>query len=408
MSVCVRSEIGPLKKIMLQRPGRELEHLVPETMSSLLFDDIPYLFRAQQEHDEFASLLRSQRVEVLYLDELMEETLHANPGISEQFIKDAVDQAGATAKGYRDRIIAYLNDQPSARDLIHKVMAGVTRHEILSGHSGSLADILGDKADFVIPPMPNLYFTRDPFAIIGTGVSLHRMHTETRNREVLFGQYIFNHHPDYKGRVKQYYSREAYFSIEGGDILNISDKVLAVGISERTQSEAVETLARNIFADEEASIDTVLVFFIPHTRAFMHLDTVFTQIDVDKFTVHPGILPFLRIFEISGRGAKSLKIRELDDSPEQTLARYLGLEKVQMIHCGGEDRIAAEREQWNDGSNTLCIAPGKVLVYDRNYVTNQLLEDAGITVLSFNGSELSRGRGGPRCMSMPFEREALS
>ena len=408
MSVCVRSEIGPLKKILLQRPGRELEHLVPETMSSLLFDDIPYLYRAQQEHDQFAALLRSQRVEVLYLDELMEETLHANPGLSEQFILDAVDQAGPTARGYREEVIRYLSELPSAKELIHKVMAGVTRYEIFSDHTGSLADILGDKADFVIPPMPNLYFTRDPFAIIGRGVSLHRMHTETRNREVLFGQYIFNYHPNHRDSVKQYYSRDAFFSIEGGDILNLSEKVLAVGISERTQAEAVETLARNIFADEAASIDTVLAFFIPHTRAFMHLDTVFTQIDVDKFTVHPGILPSLRIFEITGRGEKNLKIRELDETPEQALARYLGVEKVQMIHCGGDDRIAAEREQWNDGSNTLCIAPGKVLVYDRNYVTNQLLEDAGITVLSFNGSELSRGRGGPRCMSMPFEREALS
>ena len=193
MSVCVRSEIGPLKKILLQRPGRELEHLVPETMSSLLFDDIPYLYRAQQEHDQFAALLRSQRVEVLYLDELMEETLHANPGLSEQFILDAVDQAGPTARGYREEVIRYLSELPSAKELIHKVMAGVTRYEIFSDHSGSLADILGDKADFVIPPMPNLYFTRDPFAIIGRGVSLHRMHTETRNREVLFGQYIFNY-----------------------------------------------------------------------------------------------------------------------------------------------------------------------------------------------------------------------
>ena len=137
----------------------------------------------------------------------------------------------------------------------------------------------------------------------------------------------------------------------------------------------------------------------------MHLDTVFTQVDYDKFTVHPGILPFLRIFEITGKGEKSLKIRELQDAPEKVLAAYLGLDKVEMIRCGGSDRIAADREQWNDGSNTLCISPGKVLVYDRNYVTNHLLEDSGIRVLTFNGSELSRGRGGPRCMSMPFERE---
>lgn len=407
MSVCVRSEIGPLKSILLQRPGRELEHLVPETMSSLLFDDIPYLHRAQEEHDQFAALLREQGVKVLYLDQLMAETLRANSGLRQFFIQDAVDQAGFTARGYRKAVIDYLLSVKDDMELIHKIMAGVPRRELFSGETGHLADLLGDKTDFVIPPMPNLYFTRDPFAIIGNGVSLHKMHTLTRNREVLFGHYIFNHHPEYRKQVKQYYNRDAFFSLEGGDILNLSETVLAVGVSERTQAEAVEQLARNIFADEEALINKVLAFYIPHTRAFMHLDTVFTQIDRDKFTVHPGILSDLRIFEISGRGEKALKIRELDESPDRVLASYLRVDHVQLIRCGGDDRIAADREQWNDGSNTLCIAPGKVLVYDRNYVTNQLLEEAGITVLSFNGSELSRGRGGPRCMSMPFRRDAL-
>nr|MBQ6242405.1 arginine deiminase [Lachnospiraceae bacterium] len=407
MPVCVRSEIGPLKKVMLKRPGKELEHLVPETMGSLLFDDIPFLHRAQEEHDRFAALLRSQGVQVLYLDELTAETLKANPGLREQFIRDAVEQAGPTARGYREPVEEYLSSIEDDLELIRSVMAGVPRKDLFPGNTGHLADLIDDSMDFAIPPMPNLYFTRDPFAIIGEGVSLHRMHTEIRNREVLFGQYIFNYHPDYKGCVKQYYTRNDHFSLEGGDILNLSENVLAVGISERTQAEAVDRLARNIFRDEESRIDTVLAFYIPHTRAFMHLDTVFTQVDHDKFTVHPGILPSLRIFEITGRGELKPHFRELDESPQEALARYLHRDKVELIRCGGSDRIAADREQWNDGSNTLCIAPGKVLVYDRNYVTNRLLEDAGITVLSFNGSELSRGRGGPRCMSMPFEREDL-
>ena len=408
MPVCVRSEIGPLKRVLLQRPGKELEHLIPETMGSLLFDDIPFLHRAREEHDAFAALLRSQGVKVLYLDELMEESLKANPGLRDQFVEDAVDQAGSTARGYRDAAVAFLKEIPEDRELIHRIMAGVPRSELFPHNTGHLADLLGDESEFVIPPMPNLYFTRDPFAIIGKGVSLHRMHTETRNREVLFGQYIFNYHPDYKDNVPKYYARNNHFSIEGGDILNLSEEVLAIGISERTQAEAIDRLARNVFRDEEGSINTVLAFHIPHTRAFMHLDTVFTQVDYDKFTVHPGILPSLRIFEITGRGDAKPRFRELKETPEQVLARYLNLDKVELIRCGGGDRIAADREQWNDGSNTLCIAPGKVLVYDRNYVTNKLLEDAGLTVLSFNGSELSRGRGGPRCMSMPFEREALS
>ena len=404
MPVCVRSEIGPLKRVLLQRPGRELEHLVPETMGTLLFDDIPYLRRAQEEHDEFAALLRSQGVEVLYLDELMAETLRAVPGLRDQFIVDAVEQAGSITRGYRQEAREYLESISDDLELIRRIMAGVPRSEIFPRNSGHLADSLGEKSDFVMPPMPNLYFTRDPFAVIGNGVSLHHMHTKTRKREVIFGQYIFNYHPDYRGQVKQYYDRADYFSIEGGDILNLNARVLGVGISERTQAEAIEHLAANVFADEAGEIDTVLAFLIPHTRAFMHLDTVFTQVDTDKFTVHPGILPFLRIFGITGKGKKSLTIRELSETPEQALARCLGLDRVKMLRCGGNDRIAADREQWNDGSNTLCVSPGKVLVYDRNYVTNRLLEDSGIEVLSFDGSELSRGRGGPRCMSMPFER----
>ena len=258
-----------------------------------------------------------------------------------------------------------------------------------------------------MPPIPNLYFTRDPFACIGRGVSLNHMFTATRNRETLYGDYVLRHHPDYAGQVPLYYTPDQYFCIEGGDILNLSRRVLGVGISQRTQPEAIEQLAATIFADEASEIDTVLAFEIPSTRAFMHLDTVFTQVDVDKFTVHPGILGTLRIFELTGRGQGNVTTREVSGSVERVLAGYLGLDRVQLIRCGGSSQIAAEREQWNDGSNTLCIAPGVVVVYDRNYVTNQILEDSGIRVLKMPSAELSRGRGGPRCMSMPLWRDGI-
>ena len=404
MSVCVRSEIGTLKRILLQRPGRELEQLVPATMGNLLFDDIPYLYRAQEEHDHFAELLRSQGVEVVYLDRLMEETLAAEPSLREKFILDAVDQAGRTARGYRNEAVEYLMNIPDNLTLIRTVMSGVPRQELFPQSTGHLGDVIRKKSDFIIPPMPNLYFTRDPFAIIGTGVSLHRMHTDIRDREVLFGQYVFTWHPEYKN-VKQYYDRKELFSLEGGDILNLSEEVLAVGVSERTQPEAVEHLAERIFGDENAKIQTVLAFMIPQSRAYMHLDTAFTQVDVNKFTVYPGILPSLRIYEISGKGEKKLHIREWNGSLEDLLKRRLHQDRIELIRCGGDDQIAADREQWNDGSNTLCIRPGTVVVYDRNYVTNRLLEDAGIKVLAFDGAELSRGRGGPRCMSLALERE---
>ena len=407
MSVCVQSEIGMLREVLLQRPGKELERLVPDTMSALLFDDIPFLERAQSEHDRFADMLRDCGVKVRYLDELMTQTLDADPSLREPFIEDSIRQAGSTAQGYHEAVREYLNSIPDNLSLVRQIISGVPRKDVFPGGTHHLADLITEEVDFIIPPMPNLYFTRDSFTIIGHGVALHHMNTEIRNREVILGEYIFNYHPAYKGRVRQYYDRHEYFRMEGGDILNLSARVLAVGISERTQAEAVERLAERIFADEEGSIETVLAFLIPHSRACMHLDTVFTQVDRDKFAVHPGILPSLRMFEISGKGQKTLKIREIEGRPEEVLARYLELDRVQLIHCGGGDRIAADREQWNDGSNTLCIRPGLVMVYDRNYVTNRLLTDAGLTVLPVNGSERARGRGGPHCMSITLIRETV-
>lgn len=407
MATCVRSEIGTLKKVLLQRPGRELEHLSPSTMEQLLFDDIPYLHRAQQEHDEFADLLRACGAEVVYLDELTAEVLAADPALQTQFIQEAVMQAGNYTLGYRYAVLEYLSGITDPLVLVRKVMAGVPYGEVFPKSRGKLADLVGSQTHFVMPPIPNLYFTRDPFAFIGKGVSLNRMHSATRHRETLFGKYILTHHPDFAGQVPLYYHCDSHFSIEGGDILNLSKQVLSVGISQRTQPEAIQLLAKNLFAREDCPIDTVLAFDIPKNRAFMHLDTVFTQIDYDKFTVHPKILHSLRVYELTGKRRNEIAIRQLDLPLDQILAHYLGLDKVQLIRCGGESEIAADREQWNDGSNTLCVAPGAVIVYDRNYVTNQILEDSGVRIYKMPSSELSRGRGGPRCMSMPLVRAPI-
>lgn len=407
MSICVKSEIGPLKKVLLQRPGRELEHLSPDTMEQLLFDDIPYLHRAQQEHDEFAALLRSCGAEVVYLEDLTAEVLASDKQLQQQFIADAISQAGNYALGYREPLLEYLQAITDPLQLVQQTMEGVTYREVFPSQGCQLSDIASTRARFLMPPIPNLYFTRDPFACIGNGVSLNHMYSATRNRETLYGKYILTYHPAFAGQVPLYYGPEQHFSIEGGDIINLSDTVLAVGISQRTQPEAIERLARNIFSQEESSIDTVLAFEIPRTRAYMHLDTVFTQVDADKFTVHPGILNRLTVYELTGKHAKQLTVRRLERSLDQILMEYLGLDHVQLIHCGGENEIAADREQWSDGSNTLAIAPGEVVVYSRNHVTNRALEEHGVKLHVIPSAELSRGRGGPRCMSMPFWREDL-
>lgn len=400
--VNVKSEIMPLKKVLLHRPGDELLNLTPNTLEELLFDDIPFLQVAQAEHDAFAEILRNEGVEVVYLEDLMAEVLDLYPELREKFLKQFIFEAGIRTDRYQKIIYDYLNDNyVTNKELVMKTMAGVNLQELHTDKSNSLVDLVSDASKLVIAPMPNLYFTRDPFAMIGNGVSINRMYSETRNRETIYGEYIFKYHPDLQN-VPEYYSRYNTFHIEGGDILNINDHVLAIGISQRTEPDAIDQIAKNIF-HSDSPIDTILAFNIPNSRAFMHLDTVFTQIDYDKFTIHPGIMGPLTVFEIKPEG-EGIKVREINEPLEQILTTYVG-RPVKLIPCGGGDRIAAEREQWNDGSNTLCVRPGTVVVYQRNDVTNGVLREAGLNVLEMPSAELSRGRGGPRCMSMPLWRD---
>ena len=406
MPICVRSETGTLEQVLLHRPGAELEQLVPGELERLLFDDIPYLQAAQQEHDAFAEMLRHNGTQVLYLEELMAQTLAADPQVRRRFVRQFIEEGGRIARHFQPALYEYLTALTDD-ELVRRTMTGVSMEEFLpEGQRGALVSLTRGSHRFVLDPIPNLYFTRDPFACIGEGVSLNAMYSPTRRRETIYGQYILKYHPDFAGQVPFYYRREDPFSIEGGDILNLSPRLLAVGISQRTTPEAIEILARNIFRDETAEIRTILALDIPNLRAFMHLDTVLTQVERDTFTVHPEILGSLRVYRMTSGGRDSLQVTERTGTLEEILAEEMGLTRVKLIRCGGGDRVASEREQWNDGSNTLCIAPGKVVVYDRNYVTNAILRDNGIQVLEMPSSELSRGRGGPRCMSMPLRRAA--
>lgn len=408
MPIHVTSEIGTLKRVMLHRPGAELEHLVPEELERLLFDDIPYLKAARQEHDVFAGVLRDNGVEVVYLEDLMAETLQQNPEIKESFVKDFIYDAGSVAYSMEKELRTYLMGISDETQLVQKMMCGISQREMGTVSRYTLAGVINNSERFILDPIPNLYFTRDAFACIGEGVSINHMYSATRRRETIFGSYILRYHREFKGRIPLYYKRDDLFNIEGGDILNVNERLLMVGVSQRTTPEAVETLAKRIFADKNAKIETILAVDIPNMRAFMHLDTVLTQVDHGKFTVYPGILDSLRIFEIRpGSEPDKLSIKELYHKLDEVLAEYMNLDEVSLIQCGGRDRIAAEREQWNDGSNTLCLAPGKVIVYDRNNITNEVLRSKGVTVLEIPSSELSRGRGGPHCMSMPLWREDI-
>ena len=399
--ISVFSEIGPLKRVMLHRPGEELLNLMPEHLERLLFDDIPYLQLARQEHDLFAETLTGQGVEVVYLEDLTAEAL-TDETIRQKFIRQYLWEAGIRGDKRIARMVDYFMNF-STRNMVLKMMAGVRKSEIRGYGRKNLTDYLETDYPFVIDPIPNLYFTRDPFSCIGSGVSLHRMFSTTRNRETLFGDYIFRYHPVYS-QVERHYDRDEEHSLEGGDILVLSNKVCAVGISQRTAPFAIEILAKKLL---NQGFTQILAISIPNTRSFMHLDTVLTMVDRDKFTVHPNIRGDMEVYVLELGEGGHLSIQEERAPLEHILMEHLHLDRVTLIPCGGGNIVDAAREQWNDGSNTFAIAPGKVIAYDRNAVTNKILEEHGITVLTIPSSELSRGRGGPRCMTMPLIRENI-
>ncbi|MDD4080751.1 MAG: arginine deiminase [Eubacteriales bacterium] len=405
MRLSVTSEIGTLKQVLLHRPGHELEQLTPTHLGRMLFDDIPYLAGAQKEHDLFAQTLREQGTQVRYLTDLVAQAV-AEPSVRARFIEEFIAQGGPLALYHRPALMELLEGIKDTRALVEKTMAGVTDQEAGLRPTQPLTSLARHETRFLLDPIPNLYFTRDPFSVIQNGVAFSHMLAPARQRETIYGRYIMAHHPEFVGSIPAWYSPDIPYSLEGGDILVVGDGLLCVGISQRTDPEAIEILGRRMMFQPQSGISRILAMDIPNIRAYMHLDTVFTQVDRHVFTVHPGILPVLRCFLLEGQGG-GISAREMKGDLAEILAEAMGVPKVTLILCGGQDMIAAQREQWNDGSNTLCVRPGTVIVYDRNKVTNRILRDHGINTIEVAGSELARGRGGPRCMSMPLWRDEV-
>ena len=399
------SEIAPLKKVLMHRPGDEFLNLTPNTLGRLLFDDIPYLKIAQEEHDAYANALRAEGVEVIYITDLAAEAIEAGGRtVRKKFLEQFISEAGVTSPKISRQCYELLNSIKDTRDMVKKCIAGIDISELKTVGKVSGFYATRDTGKMVIEPIPNLLFQRDPMATVGHGATVHKMWSVTRTRESIFMEYVFKYHPFYDD-TKIYYDRTEPYCIEGGDIQVLSREVVAIGISERTEPDAIADFARNLFKDKKNTFKYVLAIDIPDERSFMHLDTVMTQVDVDKFAVQDAIMDISTIYEITeGRGGE-LEIVEIHQSLQKVLEKYLHLDKVELIKCGNGKRIDAEREQWSDGVNLMCVRPGVVIAYDRNFVTNQTLKRHGIKVIEIPSSELSRGRGGSHCMAMALVRE---
>lgn len=398
----ITSDLAPLRQVMLHRPAKEMTRLTPSNKDELLFDDLIWLERAQYEHDYFANTLRSQGVEVLYFADLLEQTLE-KPQARDQALNEIFTH-GCLGYAAAEAITEYAATLP-APELAELLIAGITKRELFDRTSAPASAVLGamQADDFLLTPLPNHLFTRDTSAWIHEGVYIGSMKKHARQRESANARLIYQHHPQFADKRRWDDGFGGTATVEGGDIMIMGNDTVVVGMGERTNPQGAERLAVKLF--EKGTVSQVIAMKMPKLRALMHLDTAMTMCDEGTFVKYQGLgmLPSHTIRPGNKPGTLSVMDNPAEDM-HKVMAGALGLDSIRVMNPP-MDSLAAEREQWNDGSNLLAVAPGIVIAYEQNRTTNDFLAAQGITVLPIPGNELGRGRGGPRCMSCPISRE---